>query len=198
MKKIIPLIITILLPIILLCGCKKEEKEIKEPDIVQIRSICNLATLECKYHNVARSKKEAGTGISHWGETAREFWVEYTGVAKVGINMEKVQIEINENKVKVSIPNAEVLSIGFDQKSLTEDSCYISEDSFFNKNKITDEDQLSAINNAQGKMEETVNANSGLLKSAEERAKDLIENYINKMGELSGIEYQIEWITVKE
>lgn len=164
---------------------------------MQIRSICNLATLECKYHNVARSQKKAGTGISHWGETDREFWVEYTGVAKLGIKMEKVQIEINEDKVKVSIPNAEVLSIGFDQKSLTEDSCYISEDAFFNKNKITDEDQLSAIDDAQKEMEKAVLSNSGLLKSAENKAKELIANYINKMGELSGVEYQIEWVTVK-
>ena len=32
------------------------------PDISQIRSICELATLECYYHNVAKSIKEKGKG----------------------------------------------------------------------------------------------------------------------------------------
>ncbi len=197
MKKIIPFIILVLLPIILLCGCKKEQP-IQEPDILQIRSICNLATLECRYHNVAKSEKKAGEGLAHWGEVDRKFWVEYTGIAKIGIDMEKVEIQINDNQVRVTLPEAKILSTGIDERDLNENSYIFSGDAFFNKNKITVEDQLSAINNAQEEMKKTVNENKGLLTAAQERAKSLIENYINKMGELSGIEYQIEWVTIKE
>ena len=50
-------------------GCaQKSTNNPKEPDITQIRSICNLATLECYYHNVAKSEKKAGSGISHIGD----------------------------------------------------------------------------------------------------------------------------------
>ena len=42
--------------------------KINAPDIAQIRTICELATLECYYHNVAKSVKEKGSGLLHIGE----------------------------------------------------------------------------------------------------------------------------------
>ena len=66
-KKIINLSLIGILLISLLSGCgkseDKEEAKSTEPDIMQIRSICKLATVECYYHNVAKSEKSAGTGI---------------------------------------------------------------------------------------------------------------------------------------
>lgn len=58
-KKIITLSLIGILLISLLSGCgKSEDKEAAkstEPDIMQVRSICKLATVECYYHNVAKS-----------------------------------------------------------------------------------------------------------------------------------------------
>lgn len=42
-------------------------------------------------------------------------------------------------------------------------------------------------------MKKSVESNSALLLNAQNRAKNLIENYINKMGELSGVSYTIQW-----
>ena len=71
-KKIINLSLIGILLISLLSGCgkseDKEEAKSTEPDIMQIRSICKLATVECYYHNLAKSEKSAGTGIWHLGE----------------------------------------------------------------------------------------------------------------------------------
>jgi len=98
-KKIITLSLIGILLISLLSGCgKSEDKEAAkstEPDIMQVRSICKLATVECYYHNVAKSEKPAGTGIWHFGEKDRQFWIEYTGTVKLGIDMSKVQMKVN-------------------------------------------------------------------------------------------------------
>ena len=68
-----------------------ETAAVLEPDLAQIRSICDLATLECYYHNVAKSTKEKGSGLAHLGEKERKFWIEYTGVVKIGIEMSDVK-----------------------------------------------------------------------------------------------------------
>lgn len=179
------------------CGSNQEEAVVEEPDIMQIRNICNLATLECYYHNVARSVKEREYGITHIGEKDRVFWIEYTGVTKLGIDMSKVTMEIHGTDVKVTLPKAEVLNISVDENSFDENS-YLTSNDAFNKNKITADDQTEAISKAQEKMEAEARSNTALLLSAQNRAKTLIENYINQLGEASGVEYKIEWVYLEE
>lgn len=200
MKRKIALLMVVVLIFNTLSGCsdnKKEETIVNEPDITQIRNICNLATLECYYHNVAKSVKEAGDSFVNLGEKDRTFWIEYTGVAKLGIDMSKVKMEINGTDVVVTLPEAEVLSISIDNKTLDETS-YIATEDGFNKNKITAEDQTGAISKAQENMELEVKNNSSLLLRAQNRAKTLIENYINQLGKASGVEYNIKWVYLEE
>lgn len=187
--KIVSLIITVS---IVLAGCNSKQVNVNEPDVAQIRAICNLATLECYYHNVAKSDKTADS----WFQTDRKFWIEYTGIAKIGIDMSKVSMEIDGNNITVTIPGAELLDIDICEESLNEDSYIQSADGFIIKNKITADDQTAAINDAQSKMAESVKSNNTLMINAQERAKDLIENYINRMGDLSGIEYKINWVYI--
>jgi len=187
--KIVSLIITVS---IVLAGCNSKQVNVNEPDVAQIRAICNLATLECYYHNVAKSDKTADS----WFQTDRKFWIEYTGIAKIGIDMSKVSMEIDGNNITVTIPEAELLDIDICEESLNEDSYIQSADGFIIKNKITADDQTAAIKDAQSKMAESVKSNNTLMINAQERAKDLIENYINRMGELSGIEYKINWVYI--
>lgn len=191
-KKIL-LIGIMLMTVLTMCSCSAEKKVINKPEITQIRSICNLATLECYYHNVAKSVKTTGEGIAHWGEKERKFWIEYTGVAKVGVDMSKVTMEIDGTNVIISIPDAELMNISVEESTLNEES-YISSADGLNSNKITAEDQTAAIENAQKEMEESVKNNSALLLSAQSRAKDLIKNYIECLGEVSGMEYEITWV----
>ena len=164
-KKIITLSLIGILLISLLSGCgKSEDKEAAkstEPDIMQVRSICKLATVECYYHNVAKSEKPAGTGIWHFGEKDRQFWIEYTGTVKLGIDMSKVQMKVNGTDVTVTIPEAEVQQVNVDDDSYNSDSYIFSEDGI-NKNEITAEDATGAVENARNEM----------IKTAEFLAKD--------------------------
>ncbi len=191
MRKISLILIISLILSILLSGCSEEKKVVEKPSITQIRSICNLATLECYYHNVAKSTKKAGSGLSHIGEIDREFWIEYTGSAKIGIDMSKVTMQVKEEKISVFIPEAKLLSINI--KQIDKDSFIYSGDSWFNNNEITAEDETKAIKKAQENMKKTVVNNSSLMMNAQNRAKDLIESYIKNLGEISGVKYKIEW-----
>ncbi len=167
-----------------------EPEQAQSPDLSQIRSICELATLECYYHNVAISTKEKGTGLSHWGEKEREFWIEYSGVAKLGINISKVSMKMEGKQIVITVPKAELL--GLSDYSFSEDS-YISEDDGFNKNPITPDNQTEAVKAAQEDIKKKFAEDDAMLVRAQDRAKDLIENYITQLGDISKTNYQIKW-----
>ena len=83
----------------------------KTPDISQVKAICDLATLETYYHNVAKYNKPAQSGINHLFEKDRKLWIEYTGTAKIGIDMSKVDMQIDGNDITVKLPKAKILSL---------------------------------------------------------------------------------------
>ena len=168
-----------------------EPGQMQLPDISQIRSICELATLECYYHNVAISTKEKGKGLPHIGEKEREFWIEYSGVAKLGINISKVSMKMEDKQIVITVPKAELLSLS--DYSFSEDS-YISEDDGLNKNPITSENQTEAVKAAQEDIKRKFAEDDAMLIRAQDRAKNLIENYIIQLGSLSKTNYQIKWV----
>ncbi len=173
-------------------GAEASEENIDEeyPDIMHIRSICELATLECYYHNVAKSTKEKGKGILNIGEKERTFWIEYSGTAKIGIDVSEVKMEIKGKQIEITIPKAKLL--GLSGYSFEEDN-YISSDDGINKNPITAENQTQAIAIAEANIKEMLENDSALLMRAQDNAKKLIENYIKQLSQLSGTEYQIKW-----
>ena len=173
MKKIKILFVIFLF---ILVGCSNKKDSV--PSLVQIRKISNLATLECYYHNVAKSVQKKGSGILNIGEKDRKYWLEYTGVVRIGIDMSLVKMEIKNNEIVISLPKAKVLSSNVLKDDYDKTSIYTSDDSWFNKNKITAESQKKAITDAQNQMLEEVNKNTSLFSQAEERAEELIKNYI--------------------
>lgn len=167
-----------------------ETARVSEPNILQIKSICELATLECYYHNVAKSVKEKGTGFTHIGEKEREFWIEYSGVAKFGVDVSGVSMKINGYNIEITIPKAKLL--GLSDYSFMEDS-YISSDDGINKNPITAENQTEAVASAEEDVWQKFANDNTMLLRAQDNAQRLIENYINQLGEISGRNYQITW-----
>lgn len=162
-----------------------------KPELSEIRAICNLATLECYYHNVAKSTKESGTGLAHAFEKQRTFWIEYTGTAKIGIDMSAIKMEMNGTDITITIPPAKLLS--YEVKEISTDDYISTEDGKINKNPISADDQTGAVDQAQEAMKESVESNSTLLATAQERAKKLIANYIEQLGDASEVEYNIHW-----
>ena len=164
------------------------------PRIDRIKNICRLSTLKCYYHNIAKSTKTPGTGAVHFGEKERSFWIEYTGMAEISYDAEKIKMSQDGNIITITLPHPDI-SCTVDPNSWTPESHVESEDNIANPNPITMQDCTQAINAAQTEMQAKTENNTALLNAAEEQAKELITNYIDRIGEVSGTKYTIIWQT---
>ena len=162
------------------------------PELGRIRQICELVSVECTYHNVAKSKKAPGIGVEHIGETERIFWIEYNGIAEISFDVNKIEMEQNDTEIIISLPRPSV-SCKVDPNSWNENSYVISQDQAIQKNPITAEDQTKAIELAQAEMILQIRGNSSLLNTAKLQAQELIKNYIDQIGDLTGVQYHITW-----
>ena len=191
MKKLIRLAI-LMIGACLIYGCGNQQSTFLLPEEEQIRQICELSTLECEFNNVAKGEKTKGEGIAHLGEKDRKYWIEYVGIVKLGIDMSKVSMEIKDTDVIITLPKAEIQFMDIKDDSYNADSVVTSQDAFFNKNKITVDEQQEAIADAQATMERTILESQDLMQKAQDRAKTLIENYIRNVGAASGITYNVQ------
>lgn len=191
MKKIIILFMTCILMIMCTaCSTTKEEINI-EPQISQMKSICELAVMECYYHNVAKYTEEDAKGILWWKKD-KHFWIEYSGVVKLGIDVSLVSIEVNDSQITITLPEAKVQGCKVDSSSLTEDSYIVDKDSA----DIKAEDEILAFKEAQRQLEETASNDKALLAEARQRAQTLLEDYVTNIGNAVGKEYSINWIYI--
>ena len=164
-----------------------------KPQLNTIKEICELETLTVKCNDVIKKKKKAGKGWKHVLEKDREYWVEYVGVVKMGMNAKEVGIEVKKNKVYIDLPEAEVLDVHIENDSINEDSIYVSNDSILNRNKISAEDQTKIIKDAQKQLKSLFEKDEDIKAETTQATKKAIENYVDKLGESFDINYEIIW-----
>ena len=59
------------------CG-QREEAPAVEPDVTEMRAICELSVMDCYYHNVAKYfEEDAQKGFLGIGKKDKHFWIEY-------------------------------------------------------------------------------------------------------------------------
>ena len=187
MKKYLSVIL-----IIIMCfssvSCAKEIKNIA-PETSQMKSICELAVMECYYHNVAKYKEENATGMLWW-EKDRHFWMEYAGIVTIGVDTSLMNIEVEDENVTITIPPAKVLGCKVDETTLTEDSFIVAK----NSAKVEAEHQTEAFKSAKDKLESEAKSNFTLLAAAQQRVQKLLEDYVTNIGNSVGKTYKIKWI----
>ena len=154
-----------------------------------MKSICELAVMECYYHNVAKYKEENATGILWW-EKDRHFWMEYAGVVTIGVDTSLMNIEVKDENVTITIPPAKVLGCKVDETTLTEDSFIVAQ----NSAKVEAEHQTEAFKSAKDKLESEAKSNFTLLAAAQQRVQKLLEDYVTNIGNSVGKTYKIKWI----
>ncbi len=188
MKKLVCLFI-IFTMCITTASCSKDNtlKEI-EPQASQMKSICELATMKCYYHNVAKYTEENASGMLLWTKD-RKFWVEYAGIVNIGIDTSKVKMEVKKDNVNITIPQAQVLDCKVDNATLTESSFIVAK----NSAKVEAEHQTAAFKEAQAKIKEAASNDTALLSNAQQRAQKLLEDYVNNIGNCIGKKYKINW-----
>lgn len=195
MKKIIALMLVFAIVISFSSCAQKGLTDAKSVDIVpeisRMQSICELAVIDCYYHNIAKSFEADVEGILWWKKD-RHFWIEYNAIARYGIDISKLKISIENDVITVSIPHAKLLDCTIDDPK---DFEYIVAD---DSAKITAEDEKAAISQAQAELREEASNNTMLISQAEERAKDLLKEYIESINELGEKSYKVEFTIISD
>lgn len=174
--------------VLCLTGCGKE---IQTADFSGVTSVCELATLKCYYHNVAKAETEASGIFAKWLKTGyKKIWTEYSGIIEYGIDISQVTVsEPDKNGVvTVTMPDAQVLNVDVDEESL---GTPLTDTGFLTS--VTTEEKTTTLAGAQEAMEQQAKENTEMLSQAKARAKTLIEEYIKNVGESIGEEYTVEW-----
>ncbi|MDE7312799.1 MAG: DUF4230 domain-containing protein [Eubacterium sp.] len=177
------------------CGIKNNAASKQQAseglELGQMQSVCELATLECYYHNTAKS---TSTKPFLFWNTSKKLWIEYSGIVKIGIDISKLDLKVNGNVVTIVLPDAKILSCKVDDASLSKDTFY-SETKGLGAGKVTAEDQSRAFAEAQENMLEEAQKDDTLLLQAKERAKALLLNYVKNISDAVGIAYEVQWET---
>lgn len=158
------------------------------PNQEEMLSICQLAVLEYQYNNVAIYEKKIPVFL--FPDKKIHFWIQYTGIVKVGIDVSDVHFQVEKNIVEITLPPMEVLSCKVDESSFTPDSYIYHPDS-----KEADvDDQRTAISQANSDMLYQVTNDNASMKLARTRVELLLTNYIQSIGEATGVNYEIRWM----
>lgn len=184
--------VTALLLLTTACG-KAEEPALPLPQEEQVKTICQLAVLECEYHNLAKfEQKDASKFL--WMTKDKRFWVEYSATAVLGIDADQVSMELQGDVVSITLPRARVLKCKVNGDSLSKDSYIVDKDSA----PVTAQDEVAAFQEAQDGLQKTVEADNNMMNLAQKRAEELLRNYVNSLAKATGTEYQVEFYYIEE
>lgn len=183
---------TALLLLTTACG-KAEEPALPLPQEEQVKAICQLAVLECEYHNLAKfEQKDASKFL--WMTKDKRFWVEYSATTVLGIDVNQVSMELQGDVVNITLPKAQVLDCKVNGDSLSKDSYIVDKASA----PVTAEDEVYAFQEAQDGLQKTVEADNNMMNLAQKRAEELLRNYVNSLAKATGTEYQVEFHYIEE
>lgn len=184
--------VTALLLLTTACG-KAEAPVLPVPQEEQMKAICQLAVLECEYHNLAKfEQKDASKFL--WMTKDKRFWVEYSATAVLGIDADQVSMELQGDVVNITLPKAQVLDCSVNGDSLSPDSYIVDKASA----PVTAEDEVYAFQEAQDGLQKTVEADNNMMNLAQKRAEELLRNYVNSLAKATGTEYQVEFHYIEE
>lgn len=169
-------------------GPKEMEPTKVNLDEIEMRNVCKLATLEVYYHNVAKSGDVEKPGFL-WIKKNMNFWLEYDGTVTLGIDTSLLEIDVSGTMVMVTIPDVKILRSDIIENSFTDESYHYKKDSV----KATLEEQKKAVIDAKEYMEATAISDYYVLQAAQKQAKTIIEGYINNIGDIRGVDYEITW-----
>ncbi|MDD4808329.1 MAG: DUF4230 domain-containing protein [Oscillospiraceae bacterium] len=127
--------------------------------------IQELSTVKYMYTNVGKfSQSNALYGYTV-PFTTKSFLITYDGTIKAGLDLSAVQVQVSDNAVTLTLPQAKVLSHEIDENSI---EVYDETNNIFNPIHVKDYTTFAA--GEKHKMEQKA-AQQGLLKEADAKAK---------------------------
>ncbi len=173
------LITTIILSVLLIINFSKKETAQNYDSstlFTKISHIQELSTVKYNYTGVIGYKDAMKFFKINIPLTEKYFLVKYNGYLKAGIDFDKIVINIDLNKVHVSIPRARIFDVVIDENSIT---VYNESENAFNPIKISDYNQ--ALTKEKSTMREDA-IKQGILKEANQHAEIAIRYVLEEMG----------------
>lgn len=169
--------------------------EAAEPEIVpstrRMMDICELATVECYYHDVAKVLPPEEKSILPWVQY-QHYWMEYAGKVVYGIDVSQVEITVDGSNVDITLPEAEVLDCDLIENDTESDSVIVAKDSL----KITAADEAKTLTQAKAALLEKAENATKQLERAQQKAETLLEDYVTNLGEATGKTYTVTFHTL--
>lgn len=173
------LITTVVLAVLLLIN-KNSKEEVVSYDsttvFTKISHIQELSTVKYNYTGVIGYKDAMKIFKMNIPLTEKYFLVKYNGYLKAGVDFDRIVVNVENEKVHVSIPRARIFDIVIDENSVT---VYNESDNAFNPIKISD------YNQALMKEKETMRNDAikqGILNDANQHAELAIRSLLQEMG----------------
>lgn len=139
----------------------------------KIVSAKELTTLKYHYTNMGQFENQNTFYGYKVPFTSKKFIVSYDGTIHAGIDLDKLNVAVNDKKITVTIPKAQILSHEIDEDSL---KVFDERESIFNRIDIEDYNNFSKD---QKKEVEDKAVQNGLLKEAEEEAEKAIYSLLS-------------------
>lgn len=172
----------------------KKKEETIQPEFSAVNQICELATLKCYYHDVAEYEKQPDGFLPNlfFKYGYKKFWIEYDGIIEVGIDASNVKVnEPDANGlVKIYVPEAKILNVDADLDSMKKP---VSDTGIFTD--ITANEESEAFSKAQATMKDNAQNDTNILKQAHDNARELLKQYVIRVGEQTGQTFTVEWIS---
>lgn len=143
----------------------------------QLRSAQELVSVAYYYTNMARYENQLDFYGWRVPFTTKSFIVSYDGVIKAGVDLSKVQTDVDEagKQVTVTLPESQIIS-----HEIPEDSIEVFDESDNLLNRITITDYTAFTGDQKAAMEQRAKDN-GLLERADEEARETVESLLRVM-----------------
>lgn len=143
----------------------------------QLRSAQELTTVAYYYTNMGRFENQVDFYGWKVPFTLKSFIVSYDGVIKAGVDLTRIEVEIDDlaKTVTVRLPESQILS-----HEIPEDSIEVFDESDNPLNRITIEDYTGFTLDQKKAMEQRA-ADNGLLTGADEKARTAVESLLAMM-----------------
>ena len=190
MKKVYILLIILLLTCV--TACKKDNIEL-EKSLSKMSLTGDLITKKVYYHNVAEYDGSNSNFFRRVFGIDKKAWIEYTGLVDLGIDLTQVKITADGNKIHVLIPKTKLNKATVKNTKSDDIIIYNSDGSILKLGEVSASEGTEAIGVAQKTMMENVEKDTQLLRMAQIRAKNVLEEKIKSFIGESDSSYYIEW-----
>ena len=151
-----------------LAGSDITEEKIQITDTLLYQQLLQeneLLTVKYLYTNMGKYENSIQLGNADIPFTKKSFIISYDGLIKAGIDLDKVEIEVDDKVIRITIPPAEILSHEIDEETI---QVYDEKNSIFNG--LSTQDVTNFQKQQKEEMEQKA-IHNGILKEAKTNAE---------------------------